>query len=119
MQRLADNLWILRYPLTMLGTQVGRTVTLIRLRSGQIVIHSTAPFSRTDVEAIRALGSPAWLVEATLFHDTYAREGQAAFPDIPYLSASLPTGNLIPPPAAWAGELEVLLLDGMPKVREH
>lgn len=118
MQRLADNLWVFRYPLNILGTKVGRTVTVMRLRSGQLIIHSTAPFSRADVEAISALGSPGWLVEATLFHDTYARKGQAAFPNVPYLHAG-PNGDLLPAPAAWAGELEILLVDGMPKVREH
>ena len=53
---LAENLWLLAYPLKMLGADLRRNVTLIRLRSGKMVIHSTAPFSQDDVAAIRALG---------------------------------------------------------------
>jgi hypothetical protein len=41
---IAENLWTLQYPLTMLGVHVNRTVTLIRLSSGKLVIPSTALF---------------------------------------------------------------------------
>ena len=117
-----------RYPLPLLGTDVGRRVTVIRLpSSGQLVIHSTGPFAASDVTAIRALGQPGWLVEATNVHDTFARVGHAAFPDVPYLGppgfarvAGLPAvRSLAEPPAAWADTLEVLPLGGVPRAREH
>ena len=119
MNPIAENLWTLTYPLTELGAHINRTVTLIRLRSGELVIHSTAPFTPRDVTAIRALGQPAWLVEATTAHDTFAKEGRAAFPGIPYLApegfsetAGIPTQPLDSPPAAWADELAILELAG-------
>ena len=124
-QKVAENIWVLRFPLSLLGTRLGRTVTVIRLDSGELVIHSTAPFAPADVTAIKALGRPAWLVEATLFHDTYAEAGRAALPNIPYLVPDgFPvvrggTSPLHTPPHAWAGDLAMLPLDGMPKVREH
>lgn len=126
MQKLAENLWVLRYPLPLLGADPGRRVTVIRLQSGDLVIHSTAPFSPDDVVAIHALGRPAWLVEATNVHDTFAREGHAAFPMARYLAppgfervSGIPTEPLVPAPREWSGELEVLPLEGVPKVREH
>ena len=64
---------------------MGRVVTLLRLESGKVVIHSTAEITQEQVEEIRELGEPGWLVEATCFHDTCAKEGRKAFPDIPYL----------------------------------
>ena len=125
MHQVAENLWTLRFPQSLLGTEIGRTVSVIRLQSGELVIHSTAPFSAADVSAIEAVGQPAWLIEATLFHDTFANAGREAFSDIPYL---VPDGfpaikggtvSLRTPPPDWSGELEVLPLEGMPKVREH
>lgn len=126
MKQLAENLWILRYPLSLIGLPIGRTVTVLRLSSGGVIVHSTAPFSPGEVASIRDLGAPLWLVDATLFHDTYSREGSRAFPDAPYL---VPEGfparertqmqPLLPAPAEWAGEIDVLLLAGMPAVREH
>ena len=59
MKQLADNLWVNAYPLSILGTAHGRTVTIIRLPSRRLVLHSMAPFSPDDVAQIRALGEPA------------------------------------------------------------
>lgn len=127
MHPIAPNLWELRHPLRLLGVSLGRRTTIIRLASGRLVIHSTAPFTATEVAAIRALGEPGWLVEATGFHDTFTRVGRAAFPGLPCLVpgnwsaiTGLPGGTpLLPSPPDWAGELEVCRLAGMPRVDEH
>lgn len=126
MRSIAENLWTLRYPLPVLGSHFGRNVTLIRLRSGKVVIHSTGKFSREDVEAIRRLGEPGWLVDASRFHDTLKAEGRAAFPHVPYLvppgfddGRRLKSQPLLPAPPEWSGELEIVRLGGMPWVEEH
>ena len=124
MQAIADQLWITRFPLRQAGCEIGRMVTVIRLASGELVIHSTAPFEPAQVEALEALGRPRWLVEATLFHDTYVAEGRRAFPNLPYLAPpgfpdSFESTPLDPAPVEWGDELEVYPLAGMPKVREH
>ncbi len=118
---VAENIWVIKYPLTLLGLEFGRTVTLVRLASGEMVIHSTAPFTASDIAAIRRVGEPAWLLDATLFHDSFAQEGQRAFSELPYLApqgfskvSAVNTSPLVnrqtacvcrcrshPPPAAW------------------
>ena len=85
MQQLAPGVWTIAYPLSVLGDEHGRVVTILGLASGKLIVHSTAPFSPEDVAAIHELGHPAWLVETSLIHDTFAKEGRAAFPDLPYL----------------------------------
>lgn len=126
MTPVAENLWRQSYHLPLFGTEQGRVVTVVRLRDGRLVIHSTAPFSPEDVREITSLGQPGWLVEAMLFHDTYAKEGRAAFPGIPYLApdkfaelAKVDSRPVLPAPAEWQGELEVLRIDGAPKFDEH
>ncbi len=126
MIQIAENLWLLQYPLSVLGTQHGRNVTVIRLRSGRTILHSMAPFHSADVAAIRALGGPHWLVEAMLLHDTYAKDGQEAFSGVPFLGppgfsevVKFPTLPLLPAPVEWSGEVEVLPVDGAPKLKEH
>ncbi|MEO8351767.1 MAG: hypothetical protein ABI680_08545 [Chthoniobacteraceae bacterium] len=126
MQQLHENLWIKRYPLSVLGTDHGRTVTMIRLQSGKLIVHSMAPFSSSDVAEIRALGEPAWLVEAMMLHDTYARQGHDTFPGIPFHGpegfaevVKFSTRPLLPAPDEWAGEVEVLELNGAPRLKEH
>ena len=78
-----------------------------------------------DIAAIRSLGEPAWLIDATLFHDSFAREGRRAFSGLPYLAprgfdkvSGVATEELDPAPAAWANQLDVLRLDGV-RANEH
>jgi hypothetical protein len=125
MRSVADGVWLLTYPLTLMGVEVGRNVTILRLDDSRLVIHSTGPVGPKDEAAIRQLGQPAWLVEAMLRHDTFAREGLATFPGIPYLAPegfseviSYPTLPLIPPPDEWSGQIQVLELRGVPSMRE-
>lgn len=125
MKTLAENLWLLTYPLKLLGADLRRNVTVIRLASGKLVIHSTALFTPEDVAAVRALGEPGWLVEGVLRHDTFAKEGRAAFPDIPYLAplgfseeVGFPTEPIVPAPVEWGSELLALEVQGAPSLRE-
>ena len=125
LQPIALNLWMLTYPLKMLGADLRRNVTLIRLRSGQLVIHSTAPFSPEDIATIRSLGEPAWILDGILRHDTFAKEGRAAFPELAYLAPAgfsdlvgFETLPLVPTPDAWADELLALEIEGAPEARD-
>ncbi|HEY1121841.1 MAG TPA: hypothetical protein VGE67_09580 [Haloferula sp.] len=126
MKALSGDLWTLRYPLKILGTSHGRTVTVIRLSTGKLVIHSMAPFSTDDLDAVRRVGDPAWLVEAMLMHDTYAKYGRDLFPELPFLGppgfdkvVGFHTLPLLPTPPEWDGELKVIRLRGAPKLEEH
>jgi hypothetical protein len=122
-QQLTDDVAVLQYPLRAFGVDFGRNVTLLRLRDGRLVVHSTARFTPEDVAAIRRFGEPAWLLDATRMHDTFAREARLALPAIPYLAPgslkSIPTIPLLPPPLDWTGEIEVLKIDGLRKIDEH
>jgi hypothetical protein len=101
-------------------------VTVVRLRSGELIIHSTGLFTPGDVAAIIRLGRPGWILDVMLRHDTFAKHGHEAFSKIPFLApegfseaVGFSTKPLIPAPAAWADELEVLQLEGIPSMREH
>lgn len=121
---ITDGVWVQSFPLSIMGMEIGRNVTVIRLASGDLILHSTAPFEDTDVEAIRDLGNPRWLVEATGFHDTFTKEGVATFPDLPYLvpegfraPGDVPTEPLAVP-SEWKNEIQLFRIEGMPKVNE-
>lgn len=126
MQPLAPDLWIQKFPLSVLGTDHGRTVTVMRLTSGKLILHSMAPFSAADVAAIKNLGEPSWLLEAMLLHDTYAAEGPKHFPGLPLLGppgfdkvVGFPVTPLLPAPAEWEGQVQLMRLKGAPKLEEH
>ena len=124
-QRIAPDVLLMSFPWRALGIDFRRTVTLLRLSDGRVVVHSTAKFTDEDIAAIRRFGEPAWLIDATLMHDTFAKEGRARLPGIPYLApegfpkrSGVPTEALWPPPAAWMGEIDVLKIDGV-RMSEH
>lgn len=126
MENLAENLWQLQFPLTLLGANMQRHVTVIRLSSGAVVIHSTGPFAPADVAAISALGRVGWVTDVMLRHETFAKQGREAFPAATFLgpagfskAAGFPVEPLLPAPAEWGEELRVIRLDGLPSMEEH
>lgn len=126
MRKLADNLWLLTYPLKVLGADIIRNVTVIRLDSGKMIIHSTAPFSPDEINSINREGEPSWLVEAMLDHDTFSNEGRSAFPDIPYFAppgfeerVSFPVQSLTEAPDEWSQEIEIMAIQGNPTFGEQ
>lgn len=124
--QIAEDVAVMQRPLRAFGIDFGRNVTLLRLKDGRLVIHSTAPFLETDVAAIARFGKPSWLVEATRMHDTFAEQARAAFPDLPYLvpagfakASGVPTKPLLPSPPDWSGEIDVLPIAGLRALEEH
>lgn len=113
------------FPWRVFGIDFRRNVTLLRLNNGRVVVHSTAPFTEADIAAIRGFGEPGWLVDTTLMHDTFAKEGRAALPDLPYLApegfanvTGISTGSLSPTPPEWAGVIDLIKIEGTRK-NEH
>ena len=108
-----------------MGMDIQRNVTLLALHDGSLVVHSTAPFSVADIEEIQDLGEPKWLVDALLRHSTFAKNGAGAFPGARYLAppgfskeSGVETENLLEPPPEWAGQIEVISIDGAPDFGE-
>lgn len=126
MQQLDDDLWLLTYPLRIFGADIIRQVTVIRLPSGKLLIHSTGPFSAEDIRSIHALGEPSWLVDAMLDHDTFSQQGHEAFPEAAFLAPAgfedrveFPLTPLDHPPADWVGAVDVMPIAGNPSFHEH
>ncbi|HEV2805697.1 MAG TPA: hypothetical protein VGW57_12290 [Chthoniobacterales bacterium] len=124
-RQISDDVVVMSFPWRVLGIDFRRNVTLLRLSDGRVVVHSTAPFGVEDIAAIRSFGEPAWLLDATLMHDTFAKEGRAALPELPYLApagfaevSGLPTALLSPAPPEWGDEIEVIKIEGTRK-NEH
>jgi hypothetical protein len=117
MKKPAENIWVLPYSLRLFGADLRPTVTVIRLRSGELIIHSTGPFTQGDVAGIMRLGKPGWLLDVKLQHDTFTKQGHEAFPNIPFLApdgfselVGFSTEPLIPAPAAWGDLIAADLL---------
>jgi Domain of unknown function (DUF4336) len=78
--RLDDGLWVTAAPLTFMGVHVGTRMTVVRLASGDLWVHS--PVERTSelAAAVDALGPVRHIVAPSLFHHLSAGEWHAAYP---------------------------------------
>lgn len=126
LESLADGLWLARFPFSTAGIELGRNVSILRLSSGKTIVHSTAPFTPEDVAEIQSVGDPGWLLDATNFHDSYAEEGNASFPGLPYLVPDgfpapdgVATESLASTPEEWRDDVDVVRIKGIPKINEH
>src|SRR5437870_615324 len=67
-------------PLPFLGMRIGTRMTVVRLPSGGLVLHSPTPLAAAR-ELVTAEGRVAHIVCPNLYHHLYAGEWAAAFPD--------------------------------------
>jgi hypothetical protein len=64
----------------MLGIKLGTRMTVAKLASGALVVHSPIALSLSLRRAIEKLGAVRHIVAPNLFHHVYAGEAQAAWP---------------------------------------
>jgi hypothetical protein len=124
-----DRIWLCSYPVRLAGTAFESRMTVIRLAGGELMVHSPAPIDAALAAGIRALGGPvAHIVLPGNFHHLNALSAQAAFPDArtwicpgverkqPGLRYDGVLGDAAP--AAWAAEIEQVLVQGARIMRE-
>ncbi|WP_206002657.1 DUF4336 domain-containing protein [Paraburkholderia polaris] len=80
LQPFAQNIWTALAPHSFVGLHIGTRLTVIRLSSGKLLLHSPIPLSIEVRSAIDALGPVAHIVCPNLFHHMYAAETAAAYP---------------------------------------
>lgn len=126
--QLAPNLWHLQRGFKTAGLPMTSRMTVVRFADGRLWIHSPVSFG-DDVHAqLTELGEVAWIVAPNCYHHLFAKACQRAFPNArlygaPKLAAKRPDlagmhtlGPTIE--AAWADELEQMLVGGMPLLNE-
>jgi hypothetical protein len=85
---IAPDLWVVETPLRFRGIEVGRRMTVVRLASGSLLIHSPAPLSVALREALAQLGEVRFVVPASSMHGhLFMEEYQAAYPAAELFSA--------------------------------
>ncbi len=103
-------------------------MTVIRLASGQLVLHSPCDITAAIAEEISALGPVAHIVAPGNFHTMYLAAAQVAFPGAktwicPGIERKCPgleydgvLGDIAP--ADWVGEIDQVLVRGTRIMRE-
>jgi hypothetical protein len=116
---VADGIWVVDRRLRMGGVTMPTRMTVVRLRTGGLLLHSPVRLDAPTREGIASLGRVDALVAPNSFHYLFLGEHAAAHPTAtvhlapglrerrPELSAGTVLGD--EPPAAWAADVEQLV----------
>ena len=125
---IAEQIWHRPYSVGLAGTRFEARMTVIRLASGQIMLHSPCEITAAVAAEISALGPVAHIVVPGNFHTLHAASAQAAFPSartwicpgaerkLPGLRVDGVLGDAAP--ADWSGEIDQVLVQGTRIMRE-
>lgn len=122
------TLWLREYSVRLGGTRFNARMTVIRLRSGEILIHSPCAFGDALAAEVAALGRVAAILAPGNLHWLHVRSCQHWFPDaVTYICPGVEErakgltfdfilDNEAPP--LWADELSQVVLRGTRVMRE-
>lgn len=116
------GVWTHAIPHVFMGLHLGTRMTVVRVASGDLWIHSPVALSPELRGEVEALGTVRHVVAPSLYHHSYAAQWQAAYPQAELygpaalakkrrdlrLTAPLETAR----EAAWASELLPVHIDG-------
>ena len=126
---ITDNLWSWDYDLRMPGGIIlPSRCTIVKLPDGALVLVSPADLDETGWAQIEALGPVRHLVAPNCFHHLYLRRAAERHPDAevhvaPGLEKKRSDVRVTSvlgetPPPSWQGVLELMHIDGAPKMNE-
>ncbi|MDB5968558.1 MAG: hypothetical protein JWQ90_1008 [Hydrocarboniphaga sp.] len=78
--RIDENLWITSIPHRFVGLHIGTRMTVVRLSSGEVLLHSPVALTDELRRAIDAIGPVKHIVCPNMFHHSYAGEAVRAYP---------------------------------------
>jgi hypothetical protein len=77
-----DSLWLREYPVRLGGARFNARMTVIKLQSGEILVHSPCAFDDSLTAEIAALGRVAAVIAPGNFHWLHVHSCQQAFPEV-------------------------------------
>ena len=128
LQAVADDVWVAQQVLVKPGrVLIPINMTVLRLRDGSLLVHAPIAIDESLAQSLDALGPVRQVVAPNSFHHLFVtpclqRYPQAALwvaPGLPAKRSDLkPAGVLGMDQPPWSGELDALVIDGAPKLRE-
>ena len=110
--QLTDDLWVLNRPARLGPIDLGHRMTVVRLASGRLWVHSPVALDdeiRTELDALGEVEN-FFAPEARFYAAPGVRDEH---PELPFTDTLDPQA-----PSAWADQLGQTLLGGMPKINE-
>jgi hypothetical protein len=81
LHQLAENLWVVQRPQRFYGLEVGSRMTVMRLESGSLLLHSPVALDAQLRREIDALGTVRYAVAPNRFHHLHAGDVARVYPE--------------------------------------
>jgi len=81
LRQLAENLWVVEQPQRFYGLEVGARMTVMRLNSSALLLHSPVSLDARLRSELDALGTVRFAVAPNRFHHLYAGEVLRSYPE--------------------------------------
>lgn len=130
LQPVGEELWIVEQPLSALGgrIEVGRRMTVCRLTSGELWLHSVGRLTEPLRAGLDELGPVRFVVSPNAYHHRYMEQYAEAYPGVqlfasPGLRRKRPDLEFAgcvegTPDPRWAEDLDQLVFEGLRMIRE-
>lgn len=119
LEELGPGLWVKRIPLRFFTMPMGTRMTVMRLTTGHLMVHSPVNITDDVVDALRAQGQVKYLIAPNRLHHLYIRDWHDEYPDAELWGVrglhrkrrDLPWTGVLgdAPEAAWAGDVDQAL----------
>jgi hypothetical protein len=88
MREVVSDLWVVETPLRFLGIEVGRRMTVVRLGSGSLWLHSPTPLTDALRASLDSLGEPRFVISASAIHGhLFMEQYRDAYPNVELFAA--------------------------------
>ncbi len=81
LENIAPNVWCVSAHHRFLGAHIDTRMTIIKLRNGDLWIHSPVQLDEDDLHQIKMLGKVQYIVCPNLYHHMYVASAIGYFPD--------------------------------------
>ena len=81
MEKISDNIWVHNDAMSLLGMHLPLRMTIVKLSSGSLWVHSPTALSTELKQVVEELGPVQFLVEASNGHMNWLVDWQQAYPD--------------------------------------
>lgn len=126
---LAQDIWHVSAPVKLpAGARLDTRMTVVRLASGDVLLHSPVRMAPETQAAVAAIGPVRFVIAPNLYHHLFVGHALAQFPDAKLFAPSglaqkrpdLPLPSLLSgePLPGVDGELVQVLVEGAPKMNE-
>ena len=127
MRKVDNNIWVVEIEFRFSGTDFGNRMTVIRLPSGKLVLHSPVAFSYELLQEMNKIGEVGFIITPNNFHGLYADQWCEEFPQARYYSAlKKDTGGaedlsvlMSEAQKDMESAIEVIKIDGISKLNEY